>query len=276
MNPHQAYKTNLFEIYASFVRNRKLIFHMAKREVLGRYRGSVMGLAWSFFNPLLMLAVYTFFFSYVFKSRWGAGNESGRANFAIVLFVGLIIHNFFSECVNRAPTLINSNVSYVKRVVFPLEIFPWIAAGSAIFHALISVFVLLLLQLIISGGLYWTVLLFPIVVAPFILITLGFAWFLAATGVFVRDVSQTTGLITSVLLFVSPVFFPASALPAKVRPFVMLNPLTLIIEESRKVLLFGQTPNWEGLGVYLFVSMIFAWAGFWWFQKMRRGFADVL
>jgi lipopolysaccharide transport system permease protein len=249
---------------------------MAKREVLGRYRGSIMGLAWSFFNPLLMLAVYTFFFSFVFKSRWGTAQDTGHADFAIVLFVGLIIHGLFAECINRAPMLINSNVSYVKKVVFPLESFPWIAMGSALFHAAISALVLLTLQLIIVGSLPWTVVFFPLVVIPLILVTLGFAWFLAATGVFVRDIGQTTGLVTSVLLFISPVFYPVSALPHKVQVFVMLNPLTLIIEESRKVLVFGEIPDWLGLGVYSLFSVLIAWAGFWWFQKTRKGFADVL
>lgn len=276
MNPHQAHKTGLLEIYSSFVRNRVLIVQMAKREVLGRYRGSIMGLAWSFFNPLLMLAVYTFFFSFVFKSRWGGEQNAGHADFAIVLFVGLIIHGLFAECINRAPMLINSNVSYVKKVVFPLESFPWIAMGSALFHAAISALVLLTLQLIIVGSLPWTVVFFPLVVIPLIFVTLGFAWFLAATGVFVRDIGQTTGLVTSVLLFISPVFYPVSVLPHKMQVFVMLNPLTLIIEESRKVLVFGEIPDWLGLGVYSLFSVLFAWAGFWWFQKTRKAFADVL
>lgn len=276
MNPHQAHKTGLHEIYSSFVRNRKLIYQMAQREVLGRYRGSIIGLAWSFFNPLLMLAVYTFFFSYVFKSRWGVAQDAGYADFAIILFVGLIVYSFFAECINGAPILINSNVSYVKKVVFPLEIFPWIAMGSALFHATISVVVLLILQLIIMGSLPWTIIWLPLIVFPLMLVTLGFAWFLAATGVFVRDIGQTTGVITSVLLFVSPVFYPISVLPQTMHILVMLNPLTFIIEESRKVLLFGQIPNLSGLGLYLLASMLVAWAGFWWFQKTRKGFADVL
>lgn len=276
MNPHQAHKTSAVEIYVSFVRNRKLIFQMAQREVLGRYRGSIMGLAWSFFNPLLMLAVYTFFFSFIFKSRWGTAQDAGHADFAIVLFVGLIIHGLFAECINRAPLLINSNVNYVKKVVFPLEVFPWIAMGSALFHAAISVLVLLALQLIIVGSLPWTVVFFPLVIIPLLLVTLGFAWFLAATGVFVRDIGQATGMFTSVLMFISPVFYPISTLPSKMHILVMLNPLTLIIEESRKVLLFGEMPNWNALGVYLLVSVAIAWAGFWWFQKNRKGFADVL
>ncbi len=276
MNPHQAHLTSPTEIYASFIRNRVLVIQMAKREVLGRYRGSIIGLGWSFFNPLLMLGVYTFFFSVVFKSRWGNVQEASHADFAIVLFVGLIIHGLFAECINRAPALINSNVSYVKKVVFPLEVFPLIAMGSALFHAGISVIVLLALQLIITGSLHWTVIFFPFVIVPLIIVTLGFAWFLAATGVYVRDISQTTGLITSVMLFVSPVFYPVSTLPHKMQLLVMLNPLTLIIEESRKVLLFGEMPNWTALGIYSLTSMVILWIGFWWFQKTRKGFADVL
>lgn len=276
MNPHKSHNTSPLEILKSFLRNRDLISQMAKREVLGRYRGSVVGLGWSFFNPLLMLSVYTFFFSYVFKSRWGDANKVGHADFAIVLFVGLIIHGLFSECINRAPLLITSNINYVKKVVFPLEIFPWIAMGSALFHTSISVLVLLVLQFIISGSWQWTMIFFPLIMLPLIIVTLGFAWLLAAMGVYLRDISQTTGLITSVMLFVSPVFYPISTLPNKMQFFVMLNPLTLIIEESRKVLLYGELPNWTALGFYSIVAIIVAWFGFWLFQMARKGFADVL
>lgn len=276
MNPYKPHKTSLAEIYSSFTRNRKLIFQMGEREVLGRYRGSVMGLAWSFFNPLLMLGVYTFFFSFVFKSRWGVAQEAGHADFAIILFVGLIIHGLFAECVNRAPMLITGNVSYVKKVVFPLEIFPWIAMSSALFHAGISLLLLLALQLIIAGSLPWTIVFFPLVVLPFLLVTIGFSWFLASLGVYVRDIGQITGMITSVLLFLSPVFYSTSILSPRLQAIVMLNPLTLIIEESRKVLLYGEIPNFTALGIYALISIGIAWLGFWWFQKTRKGFADVL
>ena len=124
---------------ASVWRNRSLIVAMVKREVVGRYRGSIMGLAWSFFSPLLMLMIYTFVFSVVFKARWGVGGEESKTDFAIILFVGMIVHGLFAECVNRAPALILSNVNYVKKVIFPLEILPWVAFGSALFHTAISV-----------------------------------------------------------------------------------------------------------------------------------------
>lgn len=276
MNPHEAPKTSPAEMYASIRRNWQLAFQMSKREILGRYRGSWMGLTWSFFNPVLMLAVYTFFFSVVFKSRWGVGNTGGHVDFAVVLFVGLIVHGLFAECINRAPTLITGNVNYVKKVIFPLEIFPWIALGSALFHAAISVAVLLALQFILAGAVPWTAIFFPVIIMPLILVTLGFAWFLAAMGVYVRDIGQTTGLVTTVMLFLSPVFYPASSLSPKMQFVIMFNPLTLIIEESRNVLLFGEMPNWVGLSIYLLVSLAIAWGGFWWFQKTRKGFADVL
>jgi lipopolysaccharide transport system permease protein len=276
MNPHEAPKTSPTEMYFSIRRNWQLAVQMSKREILGRYKGSMMGLAWSFFNPVLMLAVYTFFFSIVFKSRWGGGNTGGHADFAVILFVGLIVHGLFAECINRAPMLITGNSNYVKKIIFPLEIFPWIALGSALFHSVISVVVLLILQLLLTDSIPWTAIFFPVILTPLLFVTLGAAWFLASIGVYLRDIGQTIGLVTSVMLFLSPVFYPVSTLSPKMQFVVMFNPLTLIIEESRKVLLFGEMPNWAGLSIYLLFSLAIAWGGFWWFQKTRKGFADVL
>lgn len=271
----QQFSSSPKEIVASLWRNRFLIMQMSKREVIGRYRGSIMGLGWSFFSPVLMLVVYTFVFSVVFKARWGGGEEN-NASFAIILFVGMIVHGLFAECVNRAPGLILSNVNYVKKVVFPLEILPWVAMGSALFHAMISLAVLLIAQLMLNFALPWTVVFFPLVILPLLIATMGFAWILSATGVFVRDIAQTTGIITTVLLFVSPVFYPVSALPKEYQPWLLLNPLTFFIEEARSVLIWGRMMDWTGWGLSFIVGVTIAWAGFWWFQKTRKGFADVL
>lgn len=259
----------------SFWLNRNLVYQLTKREVISRYRGSVLGLAWSFFNPLLMLAVYTFVFSTVFNARWGA-SDGGRADFAIILFVGILVHGIFAECVNRAPGLILANVSYVKRVVFPLETLPWVAMGTAAFHALVTLVVLLIAQLLLRGSIPWQAIYFPIVIFPLILTTMGVAWVLAATGVFVRDIGQVTGVLTTILLFMAPVFYPISALPESFRKWIFLNPLTFVIEQSRAVLIWGVAPDWVGLAKYFVASVLVAWLGFWIFQKMRRGFADVL
>lgn len=248
---------------------------MTKREVIGRYRGSVMGLAWSFFNPILMLAVYTFVFSEIFKSRW-VGVDTGKGGFAILLFVGMIVHGLFAECANRAPSLVMNNSNYVKKVVFPLEILPVITLGSALFHGCISLVVLLIAQYLITDTLYWTALLFPLVLIPLILATLGLSWLLASLGVYLRDVGHVITVLTTVLLFLSPVLYPVAALPEAYQPWLKLNPLTYIIEESRRVLLFGNLPDWGSLATAIVIGFVIASIGFWFFQKTRKGFADVI
>jgi lipopolysaccharide transport system permease protein len=256
--------------------NRMLISRMVNREVVGRYNGSILGLGWSLLNPLFMLILYTFLFSVVFDIRWGVEGDQGNIAFAVVLYVGLICHSILTEVATRAPVLIQQNVNYVKKVVFPLEILPPVIMGSAIFHAIASILVLLLLFLVTHGFIYWTAVLAPLVLLPLLPVTLGFAWFLASVGTYLRDVGQTVGLISTALLFFSPVFYPLSALPEQFRGLLFLNPLTFIIEEARQVLIFGQLPNWMGLAIYTLVSLLFCWVGFWWFQKTRKGFADVL
>jgi len=276
MSTNQQFSVSLIEIFASFWRNRNLIWQMTRREVVGRYRGSIIGMTWSFFHPILMLAVYTFVFSVVFKARWGAGGDESKTGFAIALFAGMIIHGLFADCINRAPGLIISNPNFVKKVVFPLEIMPWVAMGSALFHSLTNVFVLLLAQLVIKQQVPTTAIFFPAIALPLVLLSMGLAWFLAALGVYLRDISQITGIFTTIMMFISPVFFPISALPPALQPWLILNPLAFIIEQVRNILIFGKTPNWTGWGIALSASIIIAWAGFWWFQKTRKGFADVL
>jgi len=276
MNPHAQHPTSISEMIASFWRNRELIWQMTRREVVGRYKGSVMGLAWSFLNPVFMLVVYTFVFSVVFKARWGVGGDESKTQFAVVLFVGMIVHGLFAEVLNRAPGLILGNVNYVKKVVFPLEILPAISMGAALFHTLVSLFVLLIAFVVFNGFLHWTVIFIPLVLLPLVIFTLGLAWMLVSIGVYIRDIGQTIGIFTTVMLFVSPVFFPITALPARIQPWMMANPLTFIIEQARDVLIWGALPNWQGLGFYTLAATFVAWAGYVWFQKTRKGFADVL
>lgn len=263
------------ELFLSLWRNRTLVWQLTKRDVLGRYRGSVMGLLWSLFNPILMLGVYTFVFSVVFQARWGEGTTS-KADFAIILFAGLIVHALFAECINRSPGLILSNVNYVKKVVFPLEILPWVAMGSALFHATISVTVLLAFFVATHGFLNWTAFLLPFIVFPLIVLTMGLSWFLASIGVYVRDVAQVTGILMTVLLFLGPIFYPVSVLPAEYQTLIHLNPLTFVIEQVRAVLISGRMPMGSGLALYTMVALSIAWIGFVWFQLTRRGFADVV
>jgi len=275
MNAHQVPSPTPSAMFKSLWRNRLLIWQMTQRDIAARYRGSVIGLAWSFINPLLMLLVYTFVFSVVFNARWGVEEES-RSDFAILLFAGMIVFGLFAEMINRAPGQIVSNANYVKKVVFPLEILSWVSLGSVLFHSLVSLAVLLMAQLLINLSLPWTVILFPLVLLPLIFASLGGAWFLAALGVYVRDIGQITAVFTTVLMFMSAVFYPISALPESYQAWLRLNPLVLIITESRKVLILGSLPDWSWLGISLLMGLTIAFAGFWWFQKTRKGFADVL
>jgi lipopolysaccharide transport system permease protein len=263
-------------MFASIWRNRALILQLAQREVVSRYRGSIMGVAWSFVNPLLMLAVYMYMFSVVFKARWDLDINQNQSTFAILVFIGLMVHGIFSECVNRAPALVLGNSNYVKRVVFPLEILPCVALGSTLFHAGVSLVMLLGAQLWLNHTLSPTAAFFPILLLPLVFVTMGLAWFFAALGVYLRDVGQTVGLFTTIVLFLSPVFYPRSVLPRDFQEWLKFSPITLPLEEGRKALIFGQTPDFGGWAIYMVISVVVAWLGFWSFQKCRKGFADVL
>lgn len=261
--------------YIALKRHFALIVQMAKRDVAQRYRGSFMGLFWSFFNPLLMLAIYTFVFGVIFKARWDE-RVSNHVAFAVILFAGLNVSTMFSECAGKAATLIVDNVNFVKKVVFPLETLSWSVLGAALFHLLISTTALLLIELVAVRHIPWTVVLFPVVIAVFLPFVAGTVWLLASLGVFLRDIKQAIAIITTALMFLAPILYPMSMIPGQYRVLLYLNPLTVIAMASQKVLFMGEMPRWDHLGLYLVVSGLFAWAAFAWFQRTRKGFADVV
>jgi lipopolysaccharide transport system permease protein len=278
--------TNLFAMARSLVTHRDLVWQMARREVAGRYKGSALGLLWSFFYPLLMLAAYTFAFSYVFKvsPRGTATTQADIVDFALYVFSGLVLFTLFTEVVTRAPTFILGNANYVKKVVFPLEVFPYVYMGASLIHAAISLLVLLLATLVLhlavglTHPLAWTVVLAPLPVIPLVLVVLGAAWLLSALGVYLRDVAQTIGIVATMLMYLSPVFYTVEKIDSPaLRTVIRLNPLTIPLETFRWTL--GQTqalPEWPWLVGYAIGSVLVAWAGFFFFQRTKRGFADVL
>jgi lipopolysaccharide transport system permease protein len=267
--------SSLFGFVVCLKQHFPLIFRMIKREVIGRYRGSFFGLLWSFITPIIMLSIYTFVFSFVFKARWGI-ESSDPYEFAVMLFSGLIVFNLFSESITRAPSLILNNVNYVKKVIFPLEILPWVSLGSAVFHALISFLVLFLFLAILGHPFSLAMLWLPIILLPFLLLVMGLSWFLASLGVFVRDIGQVIGMLMTVFMFMCPIFYPLSALPESIAQYLYLNPLTLIVDQVRTVLITAGQPDWLKLGYYSLIAIFFAWSGWFWFIKTRKGFADVL
>ncbi|WP_186271446.1 ABC transporter permease [Burkholderia gladioli] len=273
----QSFSTSPRALAASLIRNRRLLLDLARRDAVGRYKGSVLGIFWSLLTPLLMLSVYTFVFSEVFKSRWGGASPSAsKGEFAVVLFAGMIMFNLFSECANRAPSQILSNTNFVKKIVFPLEILPCVTLLSGLFHLCVSALILLVAEWLIRGHVPITALLFPLVLAPLCVFIMGLSWLLAATGVYLRDIGQTVGIAITALMFLSPVFFPVSSLPFRFQELVYLNPMTYPIEQSRDVLVWGNPIDWSRWGPYCLMAVVVAWIGFAWFQKTRRGFADVI
>ncbi|CAL8975222.1 Teichoic acid translocation permease protein TagG [Rhodoplanes serenus] len=258
----------------------RLAVQLAQREISARYRGSVLGIGWSLLTPLLMLAVFTFVFGTVFKTRWtppgGSEASHSTADFAVILFAGLSVFQLFADVVTRAPSLVLSNVNYVKKVVFPLAVLPLAALGSALFDTAVRLVVLLVFVVLARGSLPATALLLPLVLAPYILLVLGLTWFLAGLGVYVRDVGQFLGPLVTALMFLSPIFFPSSALPDWLQPYLVLNPIALPVEGTRAVLIWGTAPDWTGLALYSAIAAAIAILGLVWFQKTRKGFADVV
>ncbi len=276
MNPHAPQPASPLALLRNLWRHRALVLALSRREIAGRYRGSVFGVFWSFLNPILMLSVFTFVFGEIFQARWAGSQTTGGVDFAAALFAGLLIYNFFAECISKAPSLVLTNSNYVKKVVFPLEILPVVTLLAALFHLLVAYLILTALILFSGWQLGPTALLVPLVMLPFALLVTGFSWFLAALGVYLRDIGQFIAPMITALLFLSPVFYPLSVVSDRLRPIYMANPVTFVIEQVRQLMLHGRLPDWQGLAIYSLVALAVAFGGFYLFQKSRRGFADVL
>jgi lipopolysaccharide transport system permease protein len=271
------YPTGLSFLWRSVVEHRLLIARLVKREFEARFRGHLFGIFWAFVTPLLTAMMFTFVFSTVFRARWGTGTEhAGAADFAIIFLTGMIVHTIFAEAISRAPTLILTNANYVTKVVFPLEILPLVTVATALINATIGLTIVLAGNLFLNGTFQPTIVLLPIVLLPFLILVLALVLFFAALGTYVRDISQILGLVVMASLFLTPIFYPVEAVPEGFRLFVRLNPLTLVVEQARAVVLYGHLPDFMGLGLFLIVASIALAFSFWMFQRLRGGFADVL
>ena len=267
---------NPVRIVAHLWKYRDLIRQLTWREVVGRYKGSFIGLGWSFIQPLIMLFVYTFVFSVIFKARWGVESDEGKATFALALFMGLITFSIFSEVANSAPSLVLGNANYVKKVVFPLEILPFVRLLSALINAVFSLGVLFVGILIFNHFIHWTALLLPLIWLPMMMFTLGCGYFLASLGVFVRDMGAVIGVLTTMLFFLTPIFYPISAVPEPFRIFCRVNPIAIFVEDARRVVLWGLFPDWPWFFFGMVLSVAVLIIGFVWFMKSKKAFADVI
>lgn len=262
-------------ILSAFAKHRSLTFELTQREVLGRYRGASFGLLWSLISPFLMLLVYTLAFGFIMKGRW-PGSSGSTTDFALILFVGLTVHAFFAECFTRAPQLIISNTSYVKRVVFPLDILVLSMTFAALFHLAMNMIVLLLLLLYVKGVVQPTAALLPLVLMPLVILTVGVGWIVSALGVYLRDIGQIAGVVAAAMLFLSSAIIPVESVPESYRIVFELNPLTFIINQVREVVIWGRMPDWSGLAIYTLIAFLVAVGGHRIFNKLRVGFADVV
>lgn len=257
-------------------KNRSLIWQLLKRDVQARYRGSALGLLWSLATPVIMLTIYTFVFQTVFKSRWTDNTGETTLGFAIILFLGLSLNTLLNETLTKSPLLIVGNQNYVKKIVFPLEVLSWVTVLSSLFTFAINLALLLLLILFELKTIPLTALLLPLILVPYCILLLGLSWFLAALGVYLRDIQQITGTLSTLLLFLSPVFYSTSALPERFQAFLFLNPLSYVVEASRALVIYGKLPSIGLWLIYSLVAIVIASLGHLFFRKVRPGFADVL
>jgi len=275
MNDSTKKKSYFFDFFQVMYKHRELFLNLAKRDIFSKYQGSFNGVFWSLITPVVMLAVYTFVFSVVFKARWPGGSDS-KTEFALVLFSGLIVYNLFSECINRSPTLIVSNANFVKKVIFPLEILPPVILLSSMFTFISGLIVWVAFYIMVFGYVNISILLVPIAIMPLIFIILGVSFFLASLGTYLRDISQVVVLITTMMMFLSPIFYPVSSLPTDYQLIMKVNPLTFIVEQVRGLMISGVGINWTEWSGWLIFSLFLFYLGYFWFKKTRDGFADVI
>jgi len=254
---------------------RQLVLRLTLREIEARFRGSLLGKLWAGIVPLFMLCLYTFVFGVLLKVRW-PGLEGSTLQVALLYFSGLILFDFVLECLTRAPALLAEQISYVKKVLFPLEILAWVVIGGALFRVLVGGVLLIVFYLAIDGLPPPSAMAVPVLVLPLGLVAIGFIWFLSAVGVFIRDFRHAVLMLAPVTMFLTPVFFPLSTVAEPIRSLLYLNPLTFVIEAVRAALFLGEWPNWAALAIYTGLAWIFAWAGRSWFLFVRGEFADVV
>ena len=271
---------NPLGIVTSLLRNRYLLSQLVRREVSARTNGSVLGVVWMLLQPLMMLALYSFVFAVIFKARWpglaAVDETQGGLAYAVVLFSGLILHGLLAEVLGRSPGLIAANRNYVKKLVFPVEILPWTVVLSALVTFAISLVLLLAMQIGVLGVPPLSALWLPLILLPYLLLLAGIAWGVSALGVFIRDIEQLTGLAATICLFLSPVFFPVTALPEFLRGWIWLNPIAVPVAQLRRVLFEGLPPDPALLLPYAAAALAIAWLGYSGFHRLRRAFADVV
>lgn len=253
-----------------------LLVSLTRRDIEKRYKDSVGGAAWGVFVPLVMLGIYTVIFSTIFGARWGGLEVGSRVDYAILLFIGLIVYTIFAEAITRAPSLILANPNLVKKVVFPLEVLPGVTVASCLYSAMMSSAALFVFLLFSSFGIHWEIIALPVLLVPFLMLTLGVVYLFAALGVFFRDIDQGAALLARVLQYLTPVLYPSTIFPDAIGSWMRLSPLAVFVEQIRALIAFG---TWPEPSRYLWAcawSVLIFVIGWAFFRRTRKAFADVV
>ena len=255
-------------------RRSDLIFSLARRELTARYRGSILGIMWTLVTPMVMIAIFTIIFAGIFKAKFGA--SSSQWDYALYLFCGLLPWNAFQESLQLSSSTIVAHANLVKRVVFPLETLPVSLSLAAVVNQLFGTIVLIVAVILLRREMHVTIIYLPLILIPQLIATFGAAWLVASLGVFVRDIVQGIALVLMAWMYLTPIIYPESIVPAPYRAVINLNPFTPLVRNYRRVILDGLSPDWAGLAyfaAFAFVSFVF---GYWWFARTRKNFADVI
>jgi lipopolysaccharide transport system permease protein len=263
---------NPLRIFSDTWRHRYLLGQLITRDVLLRYRGAMFGVLWVFLSPLAMLVIFAFIFGQVFQARWS--QQTSGPPFWLLLYSALIVFNLFAETVSRSPSSVRGFPSFVKKIIFPVHILPAVPLGAAMVHAAFN-FLILLAAMAWVGELHSRIALYPLLLLPVLLLAMGFSWFFAAWGVFIKDMSQIVPIFLQMLMFLSPVFYPSSAVPTALRPLYQFNPLGTVIESTRAVV-SGQPVEWSAWIMALVFCLMVSILGYAFFQHSRDEFADAL
>ena len=267
------------KITKSLKQNKDLIWIFTKREIEGKYKGSLLGILWSIINPIIMLCVYTIVFSKIFQAKWGTEDGIGINDpmvFALNLFAGLIVFNIFAECAAKSTLLISNNPNYIKKVVFPIEVLGIATAGSAVFHGVINLGILVTAKILFGGSITSTFICLAILWGSFTISIVSMNWILSVLGVIAKDISQIISSIISIMMFMSPVFYPTEMVPIEVRWIAKLNPLAYVINETRAIIIDGTMPSIDKLIIFSLISVFMCEMSFRVLKRKQRLLGDRL
>jgi len=256
--------------------NRHLLWDMTIRDISSKYKGSLLGVSWSLINPILTLSMFTFVFSIVFNLRWGLTSTETKLDFALILFTGLSVHGLIADVLGRSPEAIKGNSHIIKNIVFKSELLSMVIVLNALFHAALSLIIILVVQIIINHTIHLNSIYIPFILLPFVLLVLGLSWIISAFGVYIQDIRQAIAITVSLLLFLSPVLYSIDMVPDPYKNLLFLNPTTYPITQIREIIFLNQHPNISTFLIYLACSLLSFFSGFFIYSKCKKGFADVL